>query len=263
MSILDELAASARERVAQAKLRLPEDEIRSLALHMGAGDFRFEKAVARQGITLICEIKKASPSKGVISVDFPYADIARDYAAGGADCLSVLTEPTRFLGSDAIFGAVRRMSALPMLRKDFTVDEYQLYEAKLLGADAVLLIAALLDTETIARYIGICDTLGLSALVETHTEAEIDAALATGARMVGVNNRNLHDFSVDLDSAARLRSRIPDGVLFVAESGVSSVSDAARLAAAGADALLVGEFLMRSPDRRMTLAEMRRACEAK
>ena len=154
-------------------------------------------------------MKKASPSKGVIDAEFDYLNIARDYQAGGADCLSCLTEPKWFLGSDAIFAAIREAITLPMLRKDFTVDEYQLYEAKLLGADAVLLICALLDTKTISRYLAICDTLGLSAVVEAHDAVEIQSAVAAGARVIGVNNRNLKDFSVDFSNASGLRKLIP------------------------------------------------------
>lgn len=259
MNILETLAAAAEKRVAENKKIHPLAQVKEQAEHL-AGDFRFEKALSRPGISLICEVKKASPSKGMISPDFPYLDIARDYEAGGADCLSVLTEPTRFLGSDEIFRQIRGKTELPMLRKDFTVDEYQIYEARLLGAEAVLLICALLDTETIARYIEICDSLGMSALVETHYAEEIDSAVRAGARIIGVNNRNLADFSVDLESAGRLRERIPQDVLFVAESGVSSFADAARLTASGADALLVGEFLMRAEDRARAVGDLRAAC---
>lgn len=259
MNILETLAAAAEKRVAESKKIFSLEQIKEQAERL-PGDFRFEKVLSRPGISLICEVKKASPSKGIISQDFPYAEIARDYEAGGADCLSVLTEPTRFLGSDGIFRDIRAKTELPMLRKDFTVDEYQLYEARLLGADAVLLICALLDTQTIARYIGICDALGMSALVETHCAQEIDSAVCAGARIIGVNNRNLADFSVDLESAGRLRERIPRDVLFVTESGVSSLEDAARLAAAGADALLVGEFLMRAKDRARAVGGLRAAC---
>lgn len=259
MNILETLAAAAEKRVAENKKICSLAQIKEQAKHL-PGDFRFVKALSRSGISLICEVKKASPSKGIISQDFPYAEIVRDYEAGGADCLSVLTEPTRFLGSDDIFRDIRAKTELPMLRKDFTVDEYQLYEARLLGADAVLLICALLDTQTIARYIGICDALGMNALVETHCAQEIDSAVRAGARIIGVNNRNLADFSVDLESAGRLREKIPRDVLFVAESGVSSLEDAARLAAVGADALLVGEFLMRAEDRARAVRELRAAC---
>ena len=207
----------------------------------------------------ICEVKKASPSKGVISPDFPYLDIARDYEAAGADAVSCLTEPKWFLGSDDIFREIRQNTSLPMIRKDFTVDEYQIYQARLMGADAVLLICSLLDTAAITKYLEICDSLGLDALVETHDEAEIDSAVAAGARIIGVNNRNLKDFSVDFSNAARLRDKIPPEALYVAESGVTGPEDAAILKRIGADAVLMGEVLMRAPDKGEMLRRMREA----
>ena len=252
--ILDELATHARERVEAAKEKLPLAELRTQALALHKGDFRFEKALKQNRAALICEVKKASPSKGVIDAAFPYLEIATDYQAGGADCVSVLTEPKWFLGSDDIFRDIRKAISLPMLRKDFTVDAYQLYEAKVMGADAVLLIAALLDTHTIREYLAVCDALGISALVETHDAAEIISATSAGARVIGVNNRNLKDFSVDFKNAAHLRRLIPDTAVFVAESGVQTPADVAALRAAGADAVLVGEALMRADNRRATLA---------
>ena len=259
--ILDELAAHARERVAAAKTRVPLEEIRAQAEALPRGDFRFEKALAGREAAFICEVKKASPSKGVIDPQFDYIGIAGQYEEAGADCISVLTEPKWFLGSDDIFRAVRLTVDVPMLRKDFTVDEYQIYEAKVMGADAVLLICALLDTNTLKDYLDICGRLGLSALVETHDEAEMQSAAAAGARLIGVNNRNLKDFSVDLGNAARLRADAPEGTVFVAESGVSCPEDAAKLWQAGADAILVGEFLMRSLDKKRALQALREAAK--
>ena len=220
--ILDELAAYAAERVKAdaAKHSLQELKERCQDLPAGRTPFCFEQALHTDGLSFICEVKKASPSKGVIAPDFPYLRIAQEYEAAGADCISCLTEPKWFLGSDEIFTEIRRTVNTPMIRKDFTVDEYQIYQAKLMGADAVLLICAILDTDTIARYLSICDSLGLSALVETHDESEIDSAVAAGAKLIGVNNRNLKDFSVDFSNAARLRDRIPENCLYVAESGV-------------------------------------------
>lgn len=253
--ILDEIAADTAKRVARAKENVKFAQIRETALCLPKGALRFESTLKQPGVSLICEVKKASPSKGVISQEFPYLEIARDYEAGGADCVSCLTEPTWFLGSDEIFRTIRSEISLPMLRKDFTIDEYQIYEAKTLGADAVLLICALLDTKTIERYLDICHALGLSALVEAHDETEIESAVAAGAGIIGVNNRNLKNFTVDFSNAARLREKIPPEVLFVAESGVTSPHDAAALKKAGADALLVGEALMKAPDRRAALAQ--------
>lgn len=257
--ILDELAAHAKARVETAKQAKPLEELRAQALRLPKGDFRFERAVKKGRAALICELKKASPSKGVISEDFPYLEIARDYAAGGADCLSCLTEPKWFLGSDTIFREVRGEVSLPMLRKDFTVDEYQLYEVKLLGADAALLLCALLDTKTIARYLAVCEELGITAVVEAHDAEEIGSAVAAGARVIGVNNRNLKDFTVDLSNAGALRRLIPPGILFIAESGVRTPMDVKTLREAGADAVLIGEALMRAPDRRAALAAFREA----
>ena len=213
------------------------------------GLYRFGQALKKPGISVISEIKKASPSKGIISEDFPYLDIAGAYERAGADCISCLTEPKWFKGSDDIFAQVRAYTSLPMIRKDFVIDEYQIYQAKLLGADAVLLICALLDTETIARYLDICRELKMDALVETHDEPEIESALKAGAKIIGVNNRNLKDFSVNFDNAMRLREMIPEDRVYVAESGVQSIEDAAAIKQTGADAVLIGEALMRTDDR--------------
>lgn len=259
--ILDELAAHARERVAAAKTRVPLEAVKAQAEAMPRGDFRFEKALAGKTTAFICEIKKASPSKGVIDPQFDYFGIAGQYEEAGADCISVLTEPKWFLGSDEIFRAVRLTVDVPLLRKDFTVDVYQIYQAKVMGADAVLLICALLDTGTLADWLAVCDRLGLSALVETHDEAEMQSAVAAGARLIGVNNRNLKDFSVDLGNAARLRAGASAGTIFVAESGVSCPEDAAKLRQAGADAILVGEYLMRSLDKQSALQALREAAK--
>lgn len=260
-TILSEIAAYAAKRVALSRKEISLEEIRERALALATGAFRFEETLRHPGLSLICEVKKASPSKGIISECFPYREIAREYESAGADCVSCLTEPKWFLGSDGIFREIRRDIAVPMLRKDFTVDEYQLYEAKCLGADAVLLICALLDTATLAYFLEICAELGLCALVEAHDEAEIRAAAAAGGRIIGVNNRNLKDFSVNLDNARRLRDRIPSGALFVAESGIQSADAVTSLRAAGADAVLIGEALMRAADKRTLLASFRRAAQ--
>lgn len=258
--ILDELAAHARERVAAAQAEQPLGKLRELCAELGPADGRrFEQALRRPGLAFLCEVKKASPSKGVIDPVFPYRAIAESYEAAGADCVSCLTEPKWFLGSDDIFREIRGCISLPMLRKDFTVDAYQLYQARLMGANAVLLICALLDTHTIARYLEICAELGLSALVETHDANEIASAVTAGARMIGVNNRNLKDFTVNLDNAARLRELVPPEAVFVAESGVTAPEDAAALRSAGADAVLIGEALMRAQDKAALLAAFREA----
>ena len=261
-NILQTIAAHARTRVAADRAKISLEELKALCQEAGPGQGeQFVSALNRPGLSFLCEIKKASPSKGLISPDFPYLDIARAYEAAGADGVSCLTEPKWFLGSDDIFRQVRRTISLPMLRKDFTVDEYQIYQARLMGANAVLLIVSLLDGETLKGYLDLCRSLGLAALVETHDGQEVDAALNAGAEIIGVNNRNLKDFSVDFSNAARLRDRIPPRVLYVAESGLTGPEDAAALKQLGADAALVGEALMRAPDKGAMLASLRRAAE--
>lgn len=257
MTILDQLADHARERTEQAKSRVSLSDIKRQALSLPRGDFRFEAALRKPGVCFICECKKASPSKGLIAPEFPYLRIAKDYEAAGADCISVLTEPKWFLGHDDYLREIAGAVSIPCLRKDFTVDAYMIYEAKLLGASAVLFICSILDEEQIKEYIGICDELGLSALVEAHDEDEVQVALRAGARIIGVNNRNLKDFSVDTDNSRRLRGMIPADVLFVSESGVRSAGDVESLRMIGADAVLIGEVLMRAADKTAKLAELR------
>ncbi len=257
MTILNQLADCAKERVAAAKSKMPSEEIRRRALSCPKGDFAFEKALKKPGVSFICECKKASPSRGLIDPDFPYRRIAKEYEEAGADCISVLTEPKWFLGADEYLKEIAADVSIPCLRKDFTVDSYMIYEAKLLGASAVLLICSILSEGQIAEYLGLCDELGLSALVEAHDEAETGAALRAGARLIGVNNRNLRDFTVDTENSRRLRGRIPRDVLFVSESGVQSAEDVRRLREIGADAVLIGEALMKAPDKKTKLRELR------
>ena len=257
MTILDQLTDYARQRVAAAKAVAPTAEVRRKALELPRGGFPFERALSGDNLAFICECKKASPSKGLIAPDFPYLDIARNYEAAGAEAISVLTEPKWFLGRDEYLREIARAVSIPCLRKDFTVDEYMLYQARLLGASAVLLICAILDAAELKDYIQICDALGLSALVEAHDEAEVEMALPAGARIIGVNNRNLKDFTVDTENSRRLRAMIPADVLFVSESGVKDAADVAAARAMGANAVLVGEALMRSADKRAKLAEFR------
>ncbi len=260
MSILDQLAAHARERVAADMVKAPLSQIKELAAAAGPGTGdRFTAALKRPGLSFICEVKKASPSKGLIAPDFPYVEVAKSYEAAGADCISCLTEPKWFLGSDQIFREIRAAVRTPMLRKDFTVSEYQIYQAKAMGANAVLLICAILEEPVLEAYLRLCDELGLAALVETHDEAEIDRAIHAGAGIIGVNNRNLKDFSVDFSNAARLRDRIPPACIYVAESGVKGPEDAKTLKKIGADAALIGEALMRADDKAALLNAMKEA----
>lgn len=260
MTILDQIAEKTRARVEALKAADSPESIRRQAMEAEKQERNvFYEAVASEGVRLICEVKKASPSKGVIDPEFDYLRIAADYEAAGGDCISCLTEPYWFLGTEDIFRDIRSQARLPMLQKDFVVDDYQIYRAKVLGADCVLLIAALMNTKTLAERLEICERLGLAALVETHDEDEIASALSAGARMIGVNSRNLKDFSVDLTQALRLRDRIPPGVLYVSESGVRTPEDAAVIRRAGADAILIGEALMRAQDRLAALQALKEA----
>lgn len=257
MTILNQLADYAKKRVEEAKSKTSADELISTALSLDTLNFEFEKSLKKPDISFICECKKASPSKGLIAPDFPYLQIAREYERAGADCISVLTEPKWFLGSDNYLKEIASTVSIPCLRKDFTVDEYMIYGARLLGASAVLLICSILSESQIKEYIKICDKLGLSALVEAHDEDEVKKAINSGARIIGVNNRNLKDFSVDTNNSARLREMIPQDIIFVSESGVTRADDVKRLREIGADAVLIGETLMRAEDKKAKLAELR------
>lgn len=256
--ILDKLAESSRRRVEERKRTRSLEELRREAEARNAQTgFPFETALGRQGLSFICEVKKASPSKGVIAKEFPYLQIASEYEAAGADAVSCLTEPEYFLGSDRYLEEIAGKISLPVLRKDFTVDPYMIYEAKILGASAVLLICAILDREEVREGIRIADSLGLSALVEAHDEAEVEKALDAGARIVGVNNRDLRTFQVDLDNSRRLRAMVPSDILFVSESGIRTPEDIRRLRENGTDAVLIGETFMRSPDKKKMICELR------
>lgn len=267
MTILDEIAAKTKERVESDKEVRSLEEVRMAAEALALaekdagtfGRYPFETALAGPEFAFICEVKKASPSKGIIAEDFHPIEIACEYEEAGADAVSCLTEPFWFKGFDDYLVDIADTVSIPVLRKDFTVDEYMIYQAKELGASAVLLICAILDDRQLTDYRVLAEQLGMSALVEAHDAHEVERALATGARIVGVNNRNLNDFSVDLSNAGSLRANVPDDVVFVAESGVTSVADVAELARAGADAALIGEALMRSDAKAALLGEMRAA----
>lgn len=258
MNILDQLAGYAKVRVDEAKKNKSLECIRAQALSCEKGNFEFERALKKPGdMAFICECKKASPSKGLIDGDFDYMAISKDYEAAGADCISVLTEPKWFLGNDAYLKEIAGNISVPCIRKDFTVDEYMVYEAKVLGAKAVLLICSILSDEQIREYIDICDILGISALVEAHDDTEILRAIDVGARVIGVNNRNLKDFSVDTGNSLKLRRLIPDDIIYVSESGINSAEDILSLKESGVDAVLVGETLMRSRDKAARLRELK------
>ncbi len=257
MNILDQLADHAKFRVKSAKNQFSYEYVKTKALESPVGAFEFENALNKPDISFICECKKASPSKGVIAEDFPYLEIAKEYEKAGADCISVLTEPKWFLGSDVYLREIAENVSIPCIRKDFTVDDYMIYEAKLLGAKAVLLICSILTPQQISDYIKICDSLGISALTEAHDEEEIRMAVDCGARIIGVNNRNLKDFSVDTDNSRRLRELVPENVIFVSESGIRSAEDIGKLRECGVNAVLIGETLMRAADKSAKLAELR------
>jgi indole-3-glycerol phosphate synthase len=258
--ILDEIAARTRSRVAEAKLRRSPESLRKEAwAEAGEGKlpFPFEKALEAPGLSFICEVKRASPSKGIIAEDFPYREIAKDYEEAGAAAVSVLTEPDYFLGSDEYLREIAGTIQIPVLRKDFIIDSYQIYETKILGAAAVLLICALLDIESLAAAISLAHGLGLSALVEIHREEELESALAAGARVIGINNRDLDTFRVDPAAAIRLRKLVPPEYLVVAESGIQSPADIRPLEEQGFHGVLIGETLMRAADKKKRLAELR------
>lgn len=255
--ILTQLSNYASVRTEAAKQLLPLAEIKARALSLPKGNFAFETALKKPELSFICECKKASPSKGLIAPDFPYLTIAKEYETAGADCISVLTEPKWFLGSDRYLEEIASSISIPCIRKDFTVDEYMIYQARLLGASAVLLICSILTPQQIESYLEVCEELGLSALVEAHDEAEIKTALKAGARIIGVNNRNLKDFTVDTENSRTFRDLVPPGLTFVSESGVCTAEDVAAIAKSGADAVLIGETLMRAEDKTEKLAELK------
>lgn len=256
--ILDKIVEQTKIRLESLKSQTPIDSVKAGAVRLyNKNPFAFEKALRSDNLTFICEIKKASPSKGLISEKFPYLEIAREYETSGAGAISVLTEPHFFLGSDEYLKEVKRTVGIPVLRKDFTIDSYQIYEASLIGADAVLLICALLDTDTLKEYIKIADDLGLSCLVEAHDEKEVYSALEAGSRIIGVNNRNLKTFDVDINTSVRLRQLVPDNISFVSESGIRTAEDISVLRKNGTNAVLIGETLMRSNNAGKELARLR------
>ncbi|MDE5945691.1 MAG: indole-3-glycerol phosphate synthase TrpC [Oscillospiraceae bacterium] len=244
--ILDDIKLATQKRLESAKQSMPLEEVMKIALDMeNNNSFPFTKALEKSGMSFICEVKKGSPSKGIISADFPYMDIAKKYEKMGADAISVLTEPDFFKGSNAYLQEIHQKVKTPLLRKDFTVDKYMIYKAKTLGASAILLICSILTKEEIKEYLYIAHSLGLSALVETHNEYEIETALECGAEIIGVNNRNLKTFDVDISTSERLRKYIPEDKIFVAESGMHQPEDIQRMKNIKADAVLIGEAFMR------------------
>ena len=259
MNILETITERTKERIRGEKKQIPINEIRKKAEEKASSDttkFAFEQALRAEGLSFICEAKKASPSKGLIAPDFPYLAIAKEYEQAGASAISCLTEPFYFQGADQYLREIAATVQIPVLRKDFTVDEYMIYQAKSLGASAVLLICAILDDGELRAYRQLAKELGLDALVEAHDEYEVDRALNLGAEIVGVNNRDLRTFQVDMNNSICLRKMAPDNVVFVSESGIRTPEDIRLLYENKVDGVLIGETLMRSPDKKAALESL-------
>lgn len=256
--ILDKIVKSTVKRVAQAKELIPLEEMKQKALEQSnEQSFPFETALAEKGMSFICEVKRASPSKGMIAEDFDYLAIAQAYEEAGAEALSVLTEPEFFKGKNSYLTEIKQTVSLPILRKDFVIDEYQIYEAKAIGADAVLLIVSILDDEQLQYYHELARSLGLSALVEAHSIEELERALQVGPGLIGVNNRDLKTFTVDLDNSVALRSQVPKDILFIAESGIKTRADVAVLEEGLVDGILIGETMMLAEDKKSQLSKLK------
>ena len=256
--MLDKIVEKTKERVSENKKVNSLDRLKYKILNIEVKfNYPFKKALSSDDIAIIAEVKKASPSKGLIAENFDYVSIAKEYEAAGASVISVLTEPYFFQGSDDHLKEIAKNVKIPVLRKDFVVDEYMIYEAKLLGASAVLLIAAILSDEQLEQYLTITRVLGMSAIVEAHDENEIKRAIDAGADIVGVNNRNLKDFSVDIENSIRLRRCVDGDIIFISESGIKTKEDIARLKENNVDAVLIGETLMKSPDKKVMIRELK------
>ena len=253
--ILDKIIEATKIRVAQEKQVESPEAVKAAALALPSDTgFPFEAALRQQDFNFICEVKKASPSKGIIAEDFPYLDIAKEYEVAGAAAISVLTEPDFFKGDKKYLQEIASTVKIPVLRKDFIIDEYQIYQAKVWGASAILLICACLDVPTLTKFRELADSLGLSSLVEAHDEHEVQMAIDCGARIIGVNNRNLKDFTVDVQNSVRLRNLVQDDVIFVSESGLETPEDIQVLRDNNIGVALMGETFMRSPNKVEKLA---------
>ena len=255
--ILDKIIAAVKVRVEKAKLLKSFTDVKKEAENNKRNIFSFEKVLKKDGISFICEVKKASPSKGLISSDFNYKSIAADYESAGADAISVLTEPDFFLGDNLYLTEIKDIVKIPVLRKDFIIDAYQIYEAKNIGADAILLICAILDFETLKEFMEIANTTGLACLTEIHDEKEIETALKAGAKIIGVNNRDLKTFEVDINNSVKLRKYVPGDKIFVSESGIKTGEHIKILRENKIDAVLIGEELMKSGDVKEKIRELR------
>jgi len=254
--ILNRIVEATEIRVEKAKKKISLQQMIMLA-KKNDSPFNFEKALRKKDISFICEVKKSSPSKGIIVEDFPYIKIAKEYESAGAAAISVLTEPDFFMGKTDYLKSIKQNVPIPVLQKDFIIDEYQIYEASSLGADAILLICSVLNKDKIIKFTQIAGKLGMSCLVEAHDEQEIKTAIDAGARIIGVNNRNLKTFDVDLNNSIRLRKFVPQDIIFVSESGIKTAEDVKRLRENGTNAVLIGETLIKSENKRMALNNLR------
>lgn len=251
--ILEQIIGDRKKSVEDLKVKCPQIQLMREIEYQNFAFYDFKEALKRKegdtSLHIIAEVKKASPSKGLICPDFPYLDIAKDYEKGGASAISVLTEPKYFMGSPTYLTDIKQQVNIPVLRKDFIIDEWQIYQAKAIGADAILLIVAALSKSQLQTYLEAASSLGLEVLVETHDGSEVEMALEVGADIIGVNNRNLHTFEVNLENTARLRHLVPKDKVFVAESGIHTLEDLKFLKGVGCDAALIGESLMVASNR--------------
>ncbi len=256
--MLDEIVEKTKERVEIAKGIVSMDDLKNeVSLMDITDDFPFKKALSGEDIAIIAEVKKASPSKGVIAEDFDYLAIAKEYESAGASAISVLTEPYFFMGSDDYLKEISENVSIPVLRKDFIIDEYMIWEAKALGASAILLIVSILDIVQLKKYLALALDLGLSAIVEAHVSDDFMRALTVGAEIIGVNNRNLNDFTVDIENSISLRRCVSGDVIFISESGIKTKEDVRRLKENNVDAVLIGETLMKSDDKKAMISELK------
>ena len=258
--MLEKIVAKTEERLLEAKENKPLDQLKEEVSKLDINDdFPFKEALKDPEIAIIAEVKKASPSKGLIAEDFDYIKIAKDYEQAGASAISVLTEPYFFKGSNDYLKEIAENVSIPILRKDFTIDEYMILEAKSLGASAILLIVSILEDVQLKRYLDLAHDLGLSAIVETHDANEIRTAIDAGAEIIGVNNRNLADFTVDIENSINLRRLVSDDIIFISESGIKTAEDVRKLKENNVDAVLIGETLMRSDDKKAMIEELKNA----
>ena len=256
--MLDEIVEKTKLRIDEEKKIKSLDDLKAEVLSKEIEmDFPFKKALSAPDISIIAEVKRASPSKGLIAEDFDYVKIAKEYEEAGASAISVLTEPYFFLGSDDYLSDIAQNVSIPILRKDFVIDEYMIWQAKALGASAILLIVSILDTVQLKKYLDLAHDLGLSAIVETHDASEISTAMIVGAEIIGVNNRNLNDFTVDIENSINLRRCVSGDVVFISESGIKTKEDVTRLKENNVDAVLIGETLMKSDDKKSMISELK------